>query len=140
MSKKHILIIDDDDDFIYLTRRRLARQAWVASIDSVPDGRTALDYFRAILDRGAEGVASLPNVVLVDINMPGMSGFELLPALEVLFGDRGVSCPPPILLMATSSNLENDRRRAMACPLVTGFLTKPIDAADLASYVEPRAS
>lgn len=128
-----ILIVDDDPDFVYLTRRRLQHDGWAGTLDSVSDGAAALTYVKARLGEGA--TATLPALMLVDINMPGMGGFELLGALEVLFDQHTVQVPPPVVVMASSSRLESDRARARACRLVRGFLTKPVAAAALRTYL-----
>lgn len=127
---KTVLIIDDDEDFVYLTRRHLQRLGGIGEVVHAIDGQAALDWFRECLaDRPAR---RLPDLALVDINMPGMGGLEFLPRLAELFDGNGVVVPPPTFLMATSSDLPCDRAAAESSGLVTGYLTKPLDMAEVA--------
>jgi CheY-like chemotaxis protein len=86
---------------------------------------------------GPEGVEAaarfLPNIVVCDIGLPGMSGWEVARAIR-----SGASGPPPRLIAITGYGTDEDRRRSTEA----GFevhLTKPIDVSVLDSLLGPLA-
>ena len=78
--------------------------------------------FFAYLDEVDAGLAPLPAVVLMDINMPRMNGFETVEALRSRERFRDV----PIVLMLTSSDDLRDKEQALAAG-ADGYLLKPYD-------------
>jgi CheY-like chemotaxis protein len=117
MSHRVMLIDDSESDLLY-TRIILQR----ASVPyEVLAFETAQDALRA-LKAGGEPV----DLILLDINMPGMNGFEFLEAYQALRGDQQADV---VVVMLTSSPDPADRERALAFPCVKGYVTKPIDRA-----------
>ena len=78
----------------------------------------ALDYL-------VNATALLPNLILLDINMPGMNGFEFAREAAPLLQ----RVPTATVVMLTSSSLPNDRERARAMPEIAGYVTKPLTVA-----------
>jgi CheY-like chemotaxis protein len=78
-GKAEVLVVDDDAGTRELLRRTLAREGW--AVAEAADGREAL----ARLGRGAP-----PSVVLLDLMMPGMDGFEVLAAMRREEAWRGI--------------------------------------------------
>lgn len=92
-----------------------------------------------VYETGALAVAGInqidlskKTVILLDINMPGMSGFDVALALSPLLADK----PTFSVVMLTSSNAEEDRKRASEIPIIKGFLTKPLTEASFRGLVE----
>ncbi len=114
MLKKVVLVDDNEADLVFgdIILERSGVAAAVVSFDSAAE---ALDHLA-----GPEG--SDVDCVLLDINMPGMDGFEFLQAYEALF-DAGARA---IVVMLTSSPDPRDQERARAFRSVKGFITKPI--------------
>ncbi len=83
---------------------------------------------------GEEGLAvasrALPDLILLDVNMPGMSGPETLRALR---SDPRTAAIPVIFLTAEESRPRTDALRALG---VWGVLQKPFDPRTLLAYVE----
>jgi signal transduction histidine kinase/CheY-like chemotaxis protein len=92
-SLRHVLLVDDEEVTHYLVRQLLPRSHYRLSIAT--DGRDALDH---IADQ-------IPDIVLLDLRMPGMTGFELLDRLQQ---DGWLTKLPAIVL--TSGILEAEER------------------------------
>jgi CheY-like chemotaxis protein len=107
---KNVLIVDDSPDDIELATIALQSIEDRVFVDSAPDARTALKSLRAC--------KLLPSVILLDIKMPGMSGFDML--REMRTDSRLKDIP---VITVTSSPLESDREKAFAAG-ANGFLHK----------------
>ncbi len=84
---------------------------------------------------GGEGLLELveseaPQLLLLDIQLPGEDGYQLLAKLQAA---RGASGPPVVAL--TAHAMSGDRERALAAGFA-GYLTKPIDVATFSASVE----
>lgn len=110
----NLLVVDDDDLDVENVRRALKKGGIEDPVYVARDGADALDKLR----RGAIPWDRL--VILLDLNMPGMSGLEFL---EELRGDKKLAHLPVVVL--TTSNQEADRLAAHS-KNVAGYLLKPI--------------
>ncbi|MBL7841487.1 MAG: response regulator [Cyclobacteriaceae bacterium] len=77
---KKILLVDDDCMFILIHRRMLELSGITAEIQTASSGTQALE----LLQHSRKGNNELPDVILLDLTMPGMDGFEFLANLERL--------------------------------------------------------
>ena len=120
-----ILLIDDSPDDVLLIRLALARAGVINPLRIVADGENAIQYFMGegpFTDRSA---FPLPALVLLDIAMPRMGGFEVLgwirhqPQLNQM----------PIIVL-TGSSLLADAKRAYQMG-ANSFFTKPADLTEL---------
>lgn len=113
-----VLVVDDDKDARELTRVVLSRYG--AHVETADGAEAALES----LERGQ------PDVIVLDIAMPGMDGYTLLRKIRA--GKGAVAETPAIALTAFAR--EEDRRRA----LDAGFsyhLSKPVEAGELARVI-----
>ena len=117
MTRQVIMIDDNEDDFFY-TQIVFERTGLDVELAHFPSAQDALSFFeRAEL--------SAPALVLLDINMPGMSGFDFLEAYEQLPANKRASV---VVVMLTSSIDDRDKERALRFSSVKAFLSKPIEA------------
>jgi CheY-like chemotaxis protein len=116
----------------------------VAKILIVEDNPDNMKLFTAVLSiRGHKVVglpggeqlmptmqAERPDVVLLDIQLPGEDGFQLLEKLNATLGNAR----PPVVAL-TAHAMSGDREKALRAGF-SGYLTKPIDVGTFASSVE----
>lgn len=110
-----ILVVDDEADVqpLFLQRFRKEIRSHEIEFDFAISGEEALSYLEA---KHSEVV-----LILSDINMPGMSGFELLTRIRSKY-----DAPPPAVLMITAYGDEENHRQAIEKG-ANDFLTKPLD-------------
>lgn len=114
-----IFIVDDDPIHQQIAKIMIERQAISSHIRVFSDAQDVLDLLR----ENAGDVQALPDLILLDLNMPVMDGWEFLEEYAV-FQDR---LPKQIrIFVLTSSIDEKDKERVNAYSFVTGYLTKPL--------------
>jgi chemosensory pili system protein ChpA (sensor histidine kinase/response regulator) len=115
----NILVVDDSPSVRHLTSKLIEREGW--SCSTAKNGAEALEMLRS--------AATLPQIVLTDIEMPRMDGYQLA---EALSRDERLGLLPVVFI--TSRTNEKHRRRAAEIG-ITEYLTKPFDAAALRTIV-----
>lgn len=119
MVDLRVLLIDDDETTNFLHRRVIAKTGISADIEVAVDGRAGLAVLQRLIDAGEP----LPDLILLDLNMPRMNGFEFLDSF-VSLPDDARSCMQ--IFMVTSSVLSADQTRALEHPAVQGLRSKPL--------------
>ncbi|MDQ3392884.1 MAG: response regulator [Bacteroidota bacterium] len=121
MSKKFnkVLLVDDDDISNYLTEVLIQKLDFSGDIEVYKNGEEALNYIRDCIHRND---AVCPELVILDINMPVMDGFEFLEEFEKLQKENDKDIP---VVMLTTSNYNNDIQKAQKYK-VAGFVNKPL--------------
>lgn len=111
----HILVVDDEQDVKILFEQRFRREIRNGEFRFAFafSGEAALEYLQ---QNGHEAV-----LILSDINMPGMSGLELLEKIKQQYLQ-----PPPIVMMITAYGDEENFSTAKRLG-ADDFLTKPLD-------------
>jgi CheY-like chemotaxis protein len=126
-SGMDILLVEDSPSDAKLTSRWLKESDRVGAVHAVSDGEQALAFLRR---QDAFANAPRARLVLLDVNLPRMSGFEVLAEIRK---DVALSQLPVIML--SSSNFADDRGRAreMQADL---YVLKPGDADEFAALVD----
>jgi two-component system chemotaxis response regulator CheY len=110
-----ILVVDDEADVqpLFLQRFRKELRANEFEFDFALSGEEALDFMK----KGHSQIV----LILSDINMPGMSGIELLSEIRLNYHE-----PEPVVMMITAYGDDENRRQADENG-ANDFLTKPLD-------------
>lgn len=125
--KPSVLIVDDNSIDILVHRRALIRSGRFETVESVQSSKEALQLFENHAANRLERPDLFPVLLmLLDINMPVMNGFEFLERLEQL----GIANDPRFVVMLTSSSAATDKQKALANPNIADYLVKPFSTAD----------
>jgi CheY-like chemotaxis protein len=126
----NILAVEDNADDLFLLREAFKRAAVTSQLNAVSDGIEALAYLS-----GREGFTDrmahpFPDILLLDINMPRMNGFEVL---EWIRQDAG--CSRLVVHVLTASSRQLDVQRAYDLG-ANSYVVKPSRLDELAAFVK----
>lgn len=110
-----ILLVEDDDVAAEAVVRSLQKHGCNYPVVWAEDGQVALEILR---DKDASRVVPRPRVILLDLNMPRMDGFEFLQQLRSDPKLRG-----DVVFILTTSNADTDRTRAYH-ECIAGYMVK----------------
>jgi CheY-like chemotaxis protein len=131
----HTVLIDDDFISVFLTEKLLKREGLGDVVRSFQSPQEAVGYLQQTLP------AEVPELILLDLNMPLMNGWDVLEALKPYEEELTQRC---FIYILTSSLALADTSRAKEFGLVTGLIHKPLDKKHIheihAKVVERRAS
>lgn len=118
MKSIHILLVEDNEGDILLTTEALEEGKIINKVSVVKDGKQAIDFLN--LKEPFQG-ATMPNLILLDINLPKKNGHEVLQYIKGSKTFRHI----PIIMLTTSSS-EKDIMEAYN-HYANCFITKPVD-------------
>ncbi len=122
---KQIILIDDNEADNFFHEIVIKRAGFEGEIVILESGSDALRYIET-------ADFSQPTCIFLDINMPGMSGFDVAEQATPLLKDK----PRVLLFMLTSSSSPADQKRAKSIALVRGYITKPLLAETVSEMLE----
>ena len=119
MSKKVncILLIDDNPDDNFFHERVIKKSKLCDLVVARNSAQEALNYLAST----EEWVH--PDIIFLDINMPRMNGWEFLEEYTKM--DK-ITHSRVVIVMLTTSENPDDKVKAMACPAIAEFRTKPL--------------
>ena len=125
-----ILHVEDDPNDTLLLEHACKKAGVIFDLQAVSDGDQAIAYLRGINDFSDRMKHPLPKLILLDLKMPRVSGFDVLNWLRADEAFRGV----PVVVL-TSSNHDADVKRAYDLG-AKSYLVKPVGFEALVELVK----
>ena len=129
MASATILYVEDEETDVFFMRRALRLAGLEAALRVVADGQQAIDYLAGTGSFADRGEHPLPTLVLLDLNLPLISGFEVLRWLR----EQSVFQDLPVVVFSSSMRPE-DQSRAQDLG-ANEYLQKPSSAMDFPRVV-----
>ncbi len=126
MEKFNVLLVEDNEGDILLTKEALESSRYIGKLTTLKDGQAAIDYLENALK---DITATLPDIILLDINIPKKSGHEVLQYIKT--HDKMKHLP---VLMLTTSSAEKDIMTSYQNH-ANCFISKPIQIDDFMELI-----
>ena len=124
MKEISILLVEDNDDDRFLTMRLIRKLPFPLRIETAKNGEEAL---KRILGENAD---PLPSLVLLDLQLPKISGISLLSSIREKYSQSDL----PVIVLSSS---DNPRDLKLCNEMgISGYLSKPLDPAELQGHLE----
>jgi CheY-like chemotaxis protein len=125
MKEPFLLLVDDNEGDILLTKEGFSERGIVEKIVIARNGEEAVSFLQVALRE-----SQLPNLILLDVNMPRMNGYEVLKYIK----DNRELKHIPVLMLTTSSSSKEIRNAYEN--FANGFITKPQNIHDFLMVVQ----
>ena len=119
VGRKKILIVDDEPAILIVSRRRLEANGY--EVVTAASGKEGIE----------KAETCEPDLILLDIIMPGLDGYEVCRRLKSSEKTRKI----PVIIFTASSPQDDSGEKAIEFGAV-GYLTKPFESDDLLSIIE----
>lgn len=116
---KNLALVDDDEIFVFLTKMTIESSNLVDVIKVFRNGREAINF----LNENSHDPHQLPEVILLDLSMPVMDGWQFLEEYVALKPRIGKKI---VIYVVSSSISPDDIQRAKNINEVTDYIIKPV--------------
>ena len=128
MTKKSIWVIDDDPIYQILANKIIQRSELFSTVNSFVNGKLAIDALHTIKRKTTENTEKIPDIILLDINMPIMDGWEFMEEMSLIKSQLNKKI---IVYIVSSSIAAEDKKKSKTYSDIVGYLSKPISMNDL---------
>lgn len=125
MSTPDIFYVEDDSDFAFIMEHAVQEVNSALSVKIIENGKDALDMLRELTEAKIK-----PRIILLDLNLPGLSGLDLVKRIREIAFLRYV----PVIFFSTSDN-PKDVKASLEFG-ANAYLTKPSGYLNLVSCLQ----
>lgn len=129
MSKKIIWVVDDDAIYQVIINKIIKRSEMFSASSSFKNGKEAVSALHKII----ENTELIPDIILLDINMPVMDGWEFMEEIKSIKSqiDKKI-----IIYIVSSSIAVEDKNKSKEFKDVFAFISKPVNVQDIMVIAE----
>lgn len=124
MKINKLLVLDDDSINNFLTQEILSQYVGLQSYKIFDNGYEVLEYLNSCTPN------EFPDLLLIDLKMPEMDGFEFLRTYQNSFGHKNAA-----IVILTNSTLGKDKNKVSEYSVVKDYLRKPLSEDDLKALI-----
>jgi CheY-like chemotaxis protein len=112
-----VCIVDDDPIYVFTTKQRLQIGSFCNNILIYNNGKEAFEALKALI----EDNKPLPDIILLDLNMPVWDGWDFLDEFQTIKANKKIA-----IYIVSSSDNPDDIARSKSYQIVNNFIIKPI--------------
>lgn len=124
-----IMLVDDNIHDNFFHEREINKNNKSTIVIAKKSGREALDYLKSTRDSNL----MLPELIFLDINMPGMNGWKFLTEYELL--DKDMHSRVMVVMLTTSDN-PDDEAKARKYQFLTDYIIKPLTSEGIRTIIQ----
>lgn len=128
MTKKAIWVIDDDRIYQIIINKMIKRSEIFSAVTSFKNGKEAIDALHDIVNNKFENSNMLPDLILLDINMPIMDGWEFMEKMGLIKSKFSKNIT---VYIVSSSIASEDKNKSKTYSDILGYISKPVTINDL---------
>lgn len=128
MKKKIIWVIDDDAVYQTIINKLIQKSGAFSALSSFINGKEAI----VALNNSLRNNDSIPDIILLDINMPVMDGWEFMEEIKRI---KSKISKHIIIYIVSSSIALEDKNKSKTFTDISGYIPKPVSVEDLLSIV-----
>lgn len=125
-----LMIIEDNETDIMCIKRAFEKNGVSKPIITAGNGEEALAYLKGVGSAKDGEVSRTPNLILLDLNMPIMNGFEFLEAVKADERFRSI----PVIVLTSSTSKVDMNESYKNC--VAGYIEKPLDPEEYSEIIK----
>lgn len=125
-----LLLVEDDPGHARLIEKNLRRAGIHNPVHLMKNGRDIVDYLQQYKDLSSKLGDTEPILILLDLNLPGLSGYQVL---EFIKKDEMLRTIPIIILTTTDDPREVEKCYELGCNV---YVTKPVDYGDFIDAIQ----
>ncbi len=129
MSKRTVLLVEDNPDDAFFVERAFRKAGMVEVLRTVSHGEEAVEYLTGMGRFRDASLYPVPSLMLLDLRLPRMSGFEVL---EWLRSQPRLNRLPVVILSSSSQSTDIDRAYELGA---NSYLVKPVSFENLVDMV-----